>query len=41
MNALENKQQLKTKHENKFAQDVIVQDTFVLATTLEFDAFMF
>ncbi|KAG5392179.1 hypothetical protein IGI04_022142 [Brassica rapa subsp. trilocularis] len=27
MNALENKQQLKKKHENKLAQDVIVQDT--------------
>ncbi|CAF1711561.1 unnamed protein product [Brassica oleracea var. botrytis] len=40
MNALENKQQLKTKHENKLAQDVIVQDTIVLATTLEFDAFI-
>ena len=31
----------KKKHENKLAQDVIVQDTIVLATTLEFDAFMF
>nr|VDD00205.1 unnamed protein product [Brassica oleracea] len=40
MNALENKQQLKTKNENKLAQDVIVQDTIVLATTLEFDAFI-
>ncbi|KAH0915390.1 hypothetical protein HID58_029836 [Brassica napus] len=29
----------KKKHENNVAQDVIVQDTIVLATTLEFDAF--